>query len=188
MELNHNMNNLIIEGFECNDLINVLQPQITIDEYRSKLGTDDKNVVIAFLLNDKTAAIDLVDFLEGGYDFILDADVSTSEIDAGGYLVFVELQRKSSIVENIIKILSDLRPASKFKVKDWKFRYMKNDNVCPVTTANLKKYVPLSPRKYRQLFNKPIEDIQLAAGITPKSEKTDLTNEQKKLLHGAGLL
>ena len=46
-------------GFEVNDLKDVLQPWVHVDEYRSKLGRDDKNCVVSFAIDDPVAAADL---------------------------------------------------------------------------------------------------------------------------------
>jgi len=85
------------EGFEVGDLKDVLQDWFHVDEYKSKLGRDDKNCVISFAVDDKVAANDLVDFLERGYDFVLDADVSNSEISINRYLVFMEIPRRTTM-------------------------------------------------------------------------------------------
>lgn len=180
------MKKKIFEGFEVGDLKNVIHPQITLDEFRSKLGTDDKNVVVTFLLDDKNAAIDLVDFLERGYEFVLDADVSTSEIKSGSYLVFLEIPRKNAIAEQIVQIIEDLKAASTYKLKDWKFRYMKTPVVHSLTVENIRQFVPLSPKKYRNLFQKPIEELKIASGM-PIATKNNLTPEQRKIMHGAGI-
>ena len=42
-------------GFEVNDLKDVLQPWVHVDEYRSKLGRDDKNCVVSFAIDDPVA-------------------------------------------------------------------------------------------------------------------------------------
>ena len=53
-------------GFEVNDLKDVLQPWVHVDEYRSKLGRDDKNCVVSFAIDDPVAAADLVDLIRAG--------------------------------------------------------------------------------------------------------------------------
>ena len=47
-----------------------------VDSYTSKMGEDKDIVVVSFTMKDKAPADDLVKFLESGYSFILDADVS----------------------------------------------------------------------------------------------------------------
>jgi len=63
-------------GLKANDLKHMLEDIFEIDSYASKMG-DDKNIVtLSFSLKDSSAAQDLTNFLEKGYDFILDADAT----------------------------------------------------------------------------------------------------------------
>ena len=55
------------ESFEVGDLKLVLEPKIHIDEFCSKIGKDSEIVVLSFLINDRQAAIDVVDFIEKGF-------------------------------------------------------------------------------------------------------------------------
>jgi len=172
-------------GFQVADLKNVLEPKLHVDEYRSKIGRDDKNIVLSFLVNDKTAAGDLIEFLERGYDFILDATVSTSEIKLGKYLVFVELLRRTRAVQQIIKILSDLSASCGSKPEEWEFAYMKNRPYLPLTIKNLKHAIPLSPKSYRIKFNEPINELRIAAGIPTQTEI--IAEDLKSLQFAAGI-
>ncbi|VVC05045.1 Uncharacterised protein [uncultured archaeon] len=140
------------EEFEVGDLKLILEPKIHIDEYQSKLGKDDEICVISFIVKDKTAAIDLADFFEKGYDFILDADVSASEIIFGSYLVFIEVLRRQRIIDELFEIISDLQAASELKLKDWKFKYITEDHYHSLTKEELEHHVPLSPRAYFQIM------------------------------------
>lgn len=177
----------IFESFEVGDLVSVLEPVVHIDEFKSKLGKDDKNMVISFLINDKNAAIDLVDFIERGYEWILDADISSSEIKPGSYLVFMELPRRRNVFVNLVHLLKDLSAASRLNITRWKFKYMKEDKYYPLTVENFKHKVPLSPKSYRERFLKPINDLQVSAGITPKKTSNNLSNDEKVLQHAAGI-
>lgn len=174
------------EGFEVGDLKDVLQDWFHVDEYRSKLGRDDKNCVISFTVDDKVAANDLVDFLERGYDFVLDADVSNSEISINRYLVFMEIPRRTTMYEKIQQILSDLKAASELKPNQWRFKHMKDSDYQPFTEENFNATVALSPKEYRKRYQKPINDIKTAAGLpvsTPPVEDADL----KQLQNLAGI-
>jgi hypothetical protein len=177
----------INEGFEVKDLKLVLQPLLHIDEFKSKLGKDDQNIVISFLLADKNAAIDLVDFLERGYEFVIDADISASEIKPGNYLVFLEIARRKRVFTQIVKILSDLSAASDLNINDWKFKYMKEENYHPLRVDVFKKEVPLSPKAYRDKFLSPINTLKANAGLSVDSV-FDETNETRILQHAAGII
>jgi hypothetical protein len=177
----------INESFEVNDLKLVLSPKIHVDEYSSKIGKDSDIIVVSFLVHDKQAAMDLINFIEVGYDFVLDADLSASEIEPGSYLVFVELMRRLKCVNQIFKIIDDLRGASGFKKSDWKFRYINDDEYYPVTFDNFKKMVPLSPKSYKDNIAGPIEEMLSLSGI-PIVESIPVTDsELKALQHAAGI-
>jgi hypothetical protein len=168
-------------GFEVGDLVDVLQPWIHIDQYKSKMGRDDKNCVISFAVDDRGAAQDLVDFLERGYEFVLDADISNSEVSNGRYLVFAEIRRISSLYDHVEKILRDLKAASDIKPTGWRFKFMKDKDYTPLTRENFEAVVPLSSRAYRKQFIKPIEDMKNIANIpvvTPPVQDKELQSLQ----------
>jgi hypothetical protein len=176
----------LFEGFQTNDLVGVLENKIHIDEFAPKMGKDEDVVVLSFLVNDKQASIDLIDFLERGYDFLLDCDLSASEIRPGSYLVFVELLRRRRLIEQIFTLLSDLSAASQLNINDWKFRYMNEDKYYPVTAEEMKIHIPLYPRAYKERFNKPIEGLKQAAGL--KTENYYYAdNAIEHLQHNAGI-
>ena len=79
-------------GLRQNDLKDLVYHIFEIDAYASKMG-DDKNIItLSFTVKDKPPADDLVKFLEGGYSFILDSDVTAGEQNDGNYRVFVEIK------------------------------------------------------------------------------------------------
>ena len=176
----------IKEGFSVGDLKLVLEPKIHIDEFCSKIGKDNEIIVISFLINDRQAAIDVVDFLEKGYEFILDADISASEIRPGSYLIFVEILRRSRIIQQLFKIISDLSASSGLNKDEWKFRYVTDDDYYPLTAEEIKKHVPLSPGAYTKTVKTPVEEIQKLSGI-PIYETTSNDPAIQALQHAAGI-
>lgn len=181
------MDQNLVESFEVGDLKLVLEPKLHIDEFCSQIGKDNEIIVISFLVNDKEAATDIVDFLEKGYDFILDADVSASEVKPGSYLVFVELLRRNRVVHQIFKIISDLQAASGLNIEDWKFRYVTdNDKYYPLTKEALKAHVPLSPRAYKDVVVTPVEEMKKLSGI-PVYENIEKDLDIQAIQHAAGI-
>lgn len=165
------MNKALTESFEVGDLAEILEPTLHVDEYKSKSGRDDRNCVLSFLINDKTAADDLVDFMERGYEFVIDADVSKSEVGIGQYLVFVEVRRLTTLYDHVEQIISELKAVSQIDPKTgWKFKYMKSKEYQPLTRENFNATVPLTPRAYRKIYQKPINDLKIAAGLPVPSE------------------
>jgi hypothetical protein len=176
----------IIEAFEVNDLKGVLVPKLHLDQYSSKIGTDEQILVLSFLINDKQAAIDIVDFFEKGYDFILDADISSSEITPGSYLVFVELTRRLRNIEQIFTLINDLSAASGLNIKEWKFQYINQDVYHPLTKKELKDVVPLTARSYKEHINNPIKEMKVLSGLSVTEQYSE-DEYILKLKHAAGI-
>jgi hypothetical protein len=87
----------------------LIKPTIHIDEFTSKMGDDDDIIVISFFVRNPDAAKDLMNWFERGYDWVLDASVSEGELEAGKYLVFVEMNRRSVAPARIVELLKDLK-------------------------------------------------------------------------------
>jgi|TARA_B110000503_G_scaffold124984_1_gene192090 hypothetical protein len=133
-------------GLRHADLKDLVYHIFEIDAYASKMG-DDKNIItLSFTVKDNSPADDLVRFLEGGYSFILDSDVTAGEQTDGNYRVFVELERDSSANENIMEIVDGIKKLA--DVEEFKFRYYKGFRSYDVTLENLDREVPLDPDNY----------------------------------------
>jgi len=133
-------------GLMANDLSNTIDKIFEIDSYASKMG-DDKNIVtLSFSLTGKEAAKDLSNFLEKGYSFILDSDVTEGEQSDGTYKVFVEMERDSQVSENIFEILDGVKKLS--GKDDFKFRYYKGFRSHEATQDKISEMVPTDPDKY----------------------------------------
>ena len=74
------MSQLLSEGLQIGDLNYLVSEKIHIDEYNSKMGQASDVVTLSFKVRNIMPANDLVSYLENGYDWILDADVSLSLI------------------------------------------------------------------------------------------------------------
>lgn len=136
------------EGLRTNDLKDLVSEVFTIDQYRSKMGEDRDIVVLGFRVTEKNPATDLMEFLERGYKFILDADMSTGEEHDGQYQVFVELERTENFpgqIEDLLRGVSQLT-----NIREWRFRYQKSPNSVEYTKETIKEHVPLTPEQYEQ--------------------------------------
>tara|TARA_R110002096_G_scaffold315726_1_gene509978 strand:- start:495 stop:1211 length:717 start_codon:yes stop_codon:yes gene_type:complete len=133
-------------GLRIGDLKDLVHHIFEIDAYASKMG-DDKNIVtLSFTVGDKNPADDLMRFLEGGYSFILDSDVTAGEQSDGAYRVFVELERDRTTNENIMEIIDGVSKLA--SVDNFKFRYYKGFKSFKVSMENLDREVPLDPDNY----------------------------------------
>ena len=160
------MSKILFENLRGLDLEKMVKNEIHVDEYKSKMGNDDDIVVLSFKVRGKDPANDLVGFLEKGYNFVLDADTSSGEMEDGDYLVFVELKRSSKVVPEILVILEELENLTGIPCLDNRIVYGRDDTSYPVTKENLRKLIPLSPHDYRKKFPKnDIKGLKAAAGI-----------------------
>jgi hypothetical protein len=155
---NHSSKKSIQEGIEYGDLARLIQPQMTIDEFRSKMGEDKDIVVIGFTVFGKEPADDLVNFVEKSYDWVLDADVSSGETSDGNYMVFVEVQRKAKVPEHIISMLDDMMNLTEQSLKDWTFTYYKGSDRLPVTIENLTEKIISTPEEYELKTGDSLEE------------------------------
>ena len=99
---------LLRENLEQGDLKRLVHNELHIDEYKSKMGDDADVCVLSFKVSGKEPSMDLVNFLEKGYEFILDADVSSGEKEGGDYLVFVELDRTPELPDQLEQMMKDI--------------------------------------------------------------------------------
>lgn len=156
-------------SLKAEDLKLMVNHIFEIDSYASKMGEDSDIVTLSFSLNDKKAAEDLSGFLERGYSFILDSDVTAGEQSDGSYRVFVEIERNRKIAEQVTDILDGL---SKLTGNDkFKFRYYKNFRSQEATLENLESMIPKKAdeyglkinetrlENYKEFFNKSFLDL-----------------------------
>jgi hypothetical protein len=172
----------LFEGLEQDDLSRLVHPKLHIDEFKSKMGDDLDIIVLSFKVDSKNPANDLMNFIERGYEWVLDADVSTGELDDGNYLVFVELERDYSAPEHIEKLVRDILNLTGQKLSDWHFQYQKNSKEYPIDVKLLRKIVPLTPDsyilKYGQKDSDDLDSMMEAARvpIRRKAPENDLTD------------
>jgi len=169
------------EGLGYQDLKNMVKPEIHIDEFASKMGDDDKISVVSFLVKAQSAAGDLVNWFESGYEFVMDADKSPGEIKHNRYVVYVEMQRRTSLPEKINELLDDLQTLTEFEPKDWTVVY--GEEEMPFSVEAVEKMVPLSPKEYRERTEVNLNSVREAAGIKQVSvydRDSDISDMQEQ--------
>lgn len=134
------------EGLNRYDLKGYVSEYFTIDRYRSKMGEDADIVVLGFTVNEKYPAIDLMEFIEKGYNFILDADMSVGEEINGQYQVFVEMERTPKLPFQLKVLLNDVGQLC--NCSDWKFRYQKSNGAIPFSEEKIMEHVPMTKQDY----------------------------------------
>jgi len=138
-------------GLRQEDLKSTIYDIFEIDSFQSKMGEDQDIVTLSFSVRDKAPADDLVKFLEGGYSFILDADVTPGEQSDGTYKVFVEMERNRHVPEQVYEIIDGIKKIG--ALENLKFRYYKNFKSKDATLENFQETIPLDPKDYGLVKN-----------------------------------
>lgn len=138
-------------SLRANDLKDMIHSVFEIDSYASKLGNDEDIITVSFSLKEHEPAKDLMSFLEKGYSFILDADVTSSEQSDGTYKVFVELERNRHAPGNITEIVNGVKNLSGLDVL--RFRYYKSFKSVPSSEQALEDAIPTEPSNYGMKVN-----------------------------------
>ena len=181
-------NQQLNEGLEAGDLKRLIHPELHIDEFKSKLGKDEDVAVISFKVSSKEPALDLVSFCEKGYDFVIDADISSGEMNDGSYIVFVEVERTRRLPEQIIELVEDILTLTEQDLDDWRVRYHTNHDDHEMSQESLASLIPLTPEAYKQKYGREeIDKLKAAAGVKvdTKAPKNDFT---ESLRAAAGII
>jgi len=160
---------ILNEGLDYHDLEGQMIPTVTVDEYAAHMGEDSEIVTLAFTIKSEAAGNDLVDWFERGYDFVLDAQVSEGEVKPGQYLVFVEMNRRSSVPKRIIELLDDLETLTDIPVKDWTI--VVDDEEYSPEEEVLAQVITISPHDYREeveVEEEEINEMRERAGLEVK--------------------
>lgn len=134
------------EGLEPKDLDKYVSNLFTIDQYKSKMGDDQSVVVLGFTVKEQYPAADLMEFIEKGYGFILDADISAGEEKDGNYQVFVEIPRTAELPGQLTYLLNGISQLC--NCYDWRFKYHQAASSVPFDQDAIRDLVPLTERDY----------------------------------------
>jgi hypothetical protein len=145
--MNKHRNNNLTEGLRSGDLKEFVNDIFTIDQYRSKMGEDQDIVVLGFTVREKHPAMDLVEFIERGYPFILDADMSIGEERNGRYTVFVELERTKNLPAQLGHMFEGISQLC--DCWNWRFRYQKALESSKFSPEAITETVPMTPEDYQ---------------------------------------
>lgn len=117
-------------GLRAGDLNDLILDVFDVDSFQSKMGEDRDVCTLSFVSKERAPARDMMEFIEKGYNFVLDSDVSSGEDKDGNYRVFVELQRDKDLPNNIKELTDGITKLC--GLESWKFRHYKNSKVYPL--------------------------------------------------------
>lgn len=165
------------------DLSGLLRNKVHVDEFESKMGKDADIIVFSFKLRYRDPATDLVNFLEKGYEWILDADVSAGALGDGSWIVFVEAERRPSITKKLIDLLSELQSLTDNDPNEYTFRYKKDTDYIPLTIDNFNDTVPITPREYRRRNKSQELQAMLGAAGIPNKDTGEFSPDVREFVN-----
>jgi hypothetical protein len=174
------------EGLERHDLKGYVSEYFTIDRFKSKMGEDADVVVVGFRVTEKYPAIDLMEFIEKGYKFILDSDMSAGEENDGQYQVFVEMERTPDLPGQLRSLLNGVSQLC--DCYNWKFRYQKSNGAIPFSEEKIVEHVPMSSNDYTnkilEIKNKDVNKFFNQGAIEGVTLESDNSMTFKKAYFG----
>ena len=178
---------IINEGLDYLDMVDQIEPTVSVDEYSAKMGKDSDIVTLAFTVKSEAAGNDLVDWFERGYDWVLDASLSEGELSPGKYLVFVEMKRRTKVPERIVELIEDLETLTDLKVTEWTVNI--DEDEYDADEDLLKQKITISPHEYREENEeeKELNEMRQRAGLDTVSSYGEPDSELKAFISMAGL-
>lgn len=158
----------ITEGLDFHAMEGQVIPTISVDEYAAKMGENSDIVTLSFTVKSEAAGNDLVDWFERGYDWVLDAQVSEGELESNRWLVFVEINRRSTVPERIIELLKDLKTLTNLKVTEWTVQV--DDEDYDPDEKILQQVIICNPNRYKMEKEKEgdLNEMREIAGLDRK--------------------
>lgn len=162
---------LLQEGLNYRDMVGQVTPRLGVDEFQSQIGEDSDIIVLNFIVNGQEVGKDLVNWLERGYDWIIDAEISPGEVLDRKFYVFAELNRRTSAPRRIMELLQDLETLTAIKADDWKISVA--GSKFPASIEALQDNVALTPAQYKQGRDSDLNEWREIAGLPVQSLQSD---------------
>ena len=143
----------INEALRTSDLRSLVKDVFEVDNYKSKIGNDRDICVLTFIVDSKDPAEDLENFIEMGYDFVLDAECTSGEMDDGKYRVFVEIERSKHLAKQLEELIDGVSKLT--DIQDFRFRYHKEFKSLPATLEHFEDKIPNDPDNYDTAVQSP---------------------------------
>jgi len=133
-------------SIEAGDLRDYVGNTFGVDRYKSKMGEDKDVIVVDFDTKYIDVAKDLENFIERGYNEVLDADSVSASNSAGNYKVFAEFPRTRKSVAEIDKLITELKILT--EQNNWQFKFYKDSQRYEYDVNTLQNVMAVSPLQY----------------------------------------
>ena len=151
------------------EMVNLVNPKISIDQYKPKIGEANETVVVAFECMLEGAASDLSNLIETDVISHLDVDVSQGPNKDGNYLVFVEFERNTNLHKSIMEIIKTVSKVT--EINEWSYDYYKGEGTKELNESNLGETVLDNPEQYVLKYsqaeetNEDLDRVKHLAGL-----------------------
>jgi len=155
------MQSKVNESIQHNDLKDLINPVISIDQYKSKIGADTNIIVVGIKVKGDEPSKDLSQFLETGNSNALDVDIGPGPDEDSFYTVFVEFERNSKIFDNIDRVVSDLMQVDDTTTQ-YTFTSYKNDMPIDWSKENCEEHIISSSYDYGMKYPQSLKESKCA--------------------------
>ena len=150
------------------EMENLVNPIISIDQYKPKIGESSETVVVAFEVFNERGANDLSNLIETDITESLDVDTSQGPNNNGNYLVFVAFTRDENLHKNIKEIMKCVSNVT--QITEWQYEYYKGDTTQDLNEDNLSNTVLDNQQQYvlkyaQQTENEDLNRVKHLAGL-----------------------
>ena len=128
------------------ELIDLVIPKVSLDEFSPKTGENKDVIVLGFYVDVLEPAKDLSNFIETGAYETLDVEASPASNDEGHYMVFVEMKRNEEVFEKLNKIIHDVENLSGKLL--WKVKPYYAEEDYKLSENTWKEFVIVEPDMY----------------------------------------
>ena len=147
----------ISEGLEYEDLKGLVSNNISIDQYKPKIGAEEDTVVVAFTVPYEDPAKDLSSFIESGAIDHLDVEASDAPDNEGNYKVFVEFTHDNDLFGKVEALLSNVDQITSKTETQWEYVAYKVKEPVEFNKENFQRDIVDSAVKYRMKFLQGVE-------------------------------
>lgn len=136
----------LTEGLRSGDLIDLIMPDISIDEFESKIMDDA--IVVGIKVTDKEPAEDLSRYIERSGIDLLDTDVSPGPDEDGYYYVFIEFMRDKKFPNKLDKIISITEKLT--DITEWQIKAYHLDEAFDYSEEAVRKNIRLQSQQVEE--------------------------------------
>ena len=180
------MTTTLNESLKHLDMEHQVYPILGIDRYSSQIGDDSEFVTVDFTVKAASVGEDLITWLERGYDWVIDAEASPGEVTTNRYLVFTEMNRRTTVPKKIMDMLYDLETLTGVKAGEWQLKI--GDKTLPATHENIASNIELSPHAYRQNRESDLNEWRDLAGLDTVSIYDERDPDLQHIQRQAGII